>query len=93
MVLISSDVECESFEAFDATVCLLYHPGKNLQNGFQSTVHVGSVCRTAIIEKIHNVEVRVTSFTLISQSGVSVIYLKLCGACRTHCLVIRYLCL
>lgn len=61
MVLVSFDVKRESFEAFDATVCLLYHPGKNLQNGFQTTVHVGSVCRTAIIEKIHNDEGTLTT--------------------------------
>nr|XP_039254255.1 GTP-binding protein 2-like [Styela clava] len=54
MVIISSDVEPRCYAAFDATVCLLYHPMSQLQKGFQTTVHVGSVCRTAIIETIHN---------------------------------------
>lgn len=54
MVIVSTDLNPQCYAGFDATVCLLYHPAFQLQKGFQTTVHVGSVCRTAIIEAIHN---------------------------------------
>ncbi|XP_078491604.1 GTP-binding protein 2 [Ciona intestinalis] len=54
MVLVSPELKPSCCIEFEATVFLLYHPTSALCPGFQTTVHVGSVRQTAVVEKIHN---------------------------------------
>lgn len=68
MVIVSEDVNPRCYEGFNATVCLLYHSSSQLQKGFQTTVHVGSVCRTAVIEKIDNAK---RAFSMNEQANVT----------------------
>lgn len=57
MVIVSSDLKPQCYAAFDATVFLLYHTTTKLQKGYQATVHIGSICRTAVLESIYNEKV------------------------------------
>lgn len=38
--------------AFEANVYILYHPWNYIAENFQTTVHIGNVCQTAIIARI-----------------------------------------
>ena len=40
---------------FQANVCLLFHPTE-IFRGFQTTVHIGNIRQTAIIEGIHPIK-------------------------------------
>lgn len=49
MVLVKENPSC--CMEFEANICVLYH-STSIKRGFQATVHVGSVCQTAVIEKM-----------------------------------------
>ncbi|XP_071833412.1 GTP-binding protein 2-like [Apostichopus japonicus] len=51
MVLVREDPTC--CMEFEANICVLYHT-TSIKKGFQVTVHVGSVCQSAIIEDMIN---------------------------------------
>ncbi|KAK7104445.1 GTP-binding protein 2-like [Littorina saxatilis] len=52
MVLLSPSAESECCRQFEADVYVLYHCNKITRN-FQTTVHIGTVCQTAVISKIN----------------------------------------
>lgn len=51
MVIISPTEKPQSCLFFQATVCVLYH-STSIHPGFQTTVHIGSIRQTAVIEGI-----------------------------------------
>lgn len=40
--------------AFEARVYVVYHPARYIAENFQTTVHIGNVCQTAIIARIRS---------------------------------------
>ncbi|XP_013391354.1 GTP-binding protein 2-like [Lingula anatina] len=49
MVLVDRHCEPVSSTCFEASIYLLFH-SKSISKGFQTTVHIGNVCQTAILE-------------------------------------------
>lgn len=51
MVLLSSDTSPSCCKEFEADVYVLFH-NKSIAVGFQTTIHIGTVCQTAVITRI-----------------------------------------
>jgi GTPase len=54
MVLLSPEAPAVCCQQFEADVYVLYHCNKITKN-FQTTVHIGTVCQTAVITHISRV--------------------------------------
>ncbi|ESO96458.1 hypothetical protein LOTGIDRAFT_159869 [Lottia gigantea] len=71
MVLVSSEVKPISCMEFEADIYVLYHASQ-ITVGFQTTLHIGTVCQTAIITQINQANIKTNQkarvmFKLIKQ--------------------------
>lgn len=57
MVLISPQSPLSSCWQFEADIYVLFH-NKSITNGFQTTVHIGTVCQTAVIRDIDKANIK-----------------------------------
>lgn len=96
MVLVSPDSERYACREFEADIYVLFHSSR-ISVGFQTTIHIGTVCQTAVVVQMDRVSVVVLLAVadpdpvLISSEDKLHMFLK--GMYRFTQYVYRYLCL
>jgi GTPase len=72
MVLLSLEAPAVCCQQFEADVYVLYHCNKITKN-FQTTVHIGTICQTAVFTHISRV-----SKPLLGEKLYTVVFMLLC---------------